>query len=198
VILAAGSSSRMGKPKALLNIGQTNFVSHICDSLNKSPFKPIWVVVGKSASEIQTQIQTTAKYNFIINPYPEKGQLFSLQLALDNIDEDSAGVLVVLVDHPLVDLRTYHLIYQKAVTHPDSIIIPVFNGKNGHPVYFGQRMFGNLKTAPLTKGARYTVEKNPHKVIRQVVNDNGVIMDIDTVNDYKKYVGSESNPTGKR
>jgi molybdenum cofactor cytidylyltransferase len=185
VILAAGYSRRMGKPKALLKIGSSIFHDSILEQLRTLPLDPLITVLGDAGAEIIKTSRAGPHHLFISNPQPGKGQLSSLQCALKVLPTDVRGCLLVLVDHPLVKAGTYQKIYHKAFEHPQKIIIPVYNNKGGHPVYFGRPFFTALLEAPLAKGARYVVEKNASDVIRLPVRDSAILIDIDTPEDYR-------------
>jgi molybdenum cofactor cytidylyltransferase len=184
VILAAGNSSRMGKPKALLTINDTTFLNSILSRVRISKYRNIIVVLGQHHELIKKSILSKGAYDVIRNQHPEQGQLSSLQLALHCIKEDMIGALVVLVDHPMVSEKTYQLISKMASKQPDSIIVPTFAGRKGHPVYFSRKFFDALLEAPLDQGARYVVTNNKSDVIYVPVNDAGIITDIDTPEQY--------------
>ena len=184
VILAAGYSSRMGQPKALLKIKHTNFHDAILEKLRTRPFDPLITIVGTSGPEIISSSRAGEQHIFITNPQADRGQLSSLQCALNRFAADVAGCLMVLVDHPLVKTETYGELYQRICEMPQRIIIPVYNNKGGHPVYFGRQYFDALLEAPLAKGARFVVEKYKDNVYRLPVQDAGVLIDIDTPADY--------------
>ena len=184
VILAAGDSSRMGQPKALLAYQGQTFLESIIENVQLAGVKQIFVITGQHDKQIREKIKNSGMWTYIINPYPEKGQLSSTQIALKNVPDNTTGILQILVDHPQVKLSTYTAIINKAVTSPDSIIIPSFNGKNGHPVYFGNKYFSELLSAPIDKGARVVVHQHKKEVIRISVTDSGILHDIDLPKDY--------------
>jgi molybdenum cofactor cytidylyltransferase len=188
VILAAGNSSRMGKPKALLKIGPLVFLETIFNLLGESKFDPIITVLGKDFKEIFQSIQKKRKILFLRNQFPEKGQLYSIQCGLKHVPGDVPGSLIVLVDHPLVSLTTYLTIHEAAQKYPYKIIIPVFEGKRGHPVYFSRKYFNDLLTAPLSEGARYVVQKYENSIMEMPVDDPGILVDIDTPEEYNQYL----------
>jgi len=188
VILAAGESKRMGKPKALLKIGPLVFLETIFNLLEEAKYDPLITVLGNDFKEIFQSVQKKRKILFLRNQFPEKGQLYSLHCGLKHIPGDSPGCLVVLVDHPLVSLTTYLSVFEAAQKFPYKIIIPVYEGKRGHPVYFGKKYFNDLLTAPLTEGARHVVQKYEKSVLELPVDDAGILVDIDTPEEYNEYL----------
>jgi molybdenum cofactor cytidylyltransferase len=188
ITLAAGDSERMGKPKALLKIGPLVFLETIFNLLEEAKYDPQIAVLGNDFKEIFQSLQKKRKILFLRNQFPEKGQLYSLQCGLKHVPGDVPGCLVVLVDHPLVSLTTYLSIHEAAQNFPYKIIIPVFEGKRGHPVYFGKKYFNDLLTAPLLEGARHVVQKNENGVLELPVDDPGVLVDIDTPEEYNQYL----------
>ncbi len=188
VILAAGDSRRMGKPKALLKIGQSVFLETIFNLLEEAKYDPLITVLGNDFKEIFQSIQKKRKILFLRNQFSEKGQLYSMQCGLKHVPGDVPGCLVVLVDHPLVSLTTYLSVYEAAQKFPYKIIIPVYEGKRGHPVYFGKKYFNNLLTAPLSEGARYVVQKYEKSILELPVDDAGILVDIDTPEEYNQYL----------
>ena len=188
IILAAGDSSRMGTPKSLLKIGQSNFHDTILERLTGCPFDPLITVIGKAGAEIIRNSRVGKNHLFVNNPQTEQGQLSSLQYAIRKLPDDVHGCLVALVDHPLVKKETYQQLYDLICVDPQRIIIPVYQQQGGHPVYFGRKYFKSLLKAPLSIGARSVVEKYSGEVFRWPVKDPGVRIDIDTPADYKTHV----------
>ena len=186
IILAAGESSRMGTPKALLPFKDSTFLESILLKVRKAKYNNIIIVLGQHYGRICRSIPIKQDHDVIRNPNPEKGQLSSLQLALKNVKDEAQGVLIVLVDHPLVSQVTYQIIYEHACAQPDAIIIPVYKNRKGHPVYFARKFFNALIQAPLNQGARYVVHNNKSSVVEIPVEDEGIIMDIDTREQYNK------------
>jgi molybdenum cofactor cytidylyltransferase len=192
VILTAGASSRMGVPKANLKIGDTSFLNSILSKINRNGFEPVFIVTGYHHQEISRSISPEGTYHILQNLNPEQGQLSSLQLVIRSLSETVTGLLVALVDHPLVQDDTYCKIYFAAKTHPDAIILPQYQGLSGHPVYFSRKFFSALLETPLQSGAREMVRKNQEAIIYLEVPDAGVIRDIDTPGDLITYRGDLS------
>jgi molybdenum cofactor cytidylyltransferase len=188
IILAAGESQRMGRPKALLKLGASVFLETIFQPLEESRFDPLITVLGDDFQKVYKSVKNKRKILFLRNIEPEKGQLSSFKCALEHIPNDVQGCLSVLVDHPLVTFPTYLSLHEAGLRMPERIIIPVYRGKRGHPVYWGKKFFDQLLKAPLDKGARYVVQRNEKAVYELAVEDEGVIIDIDTPEDYSFYL----------
>lgn len=192
VILAAGYSSRMDQPKALLQIDGVTFLESIIAKLNKIDIREIIIVLGDDSKKIQSQISMSDDLLIVENHQPEQGQLSSIKLAIRNMTPGINGFLLTLVDHPLVSQATYETIVKHSERDPNKIVIPVYNNKNGHPVYFGRDFSKDLLQAPLDEGARSVVRKYPDRIRRVDVQDSGILRDIDLPEDYEKYVAGGS------
>jgi len=190
VVLAAGLSKRIGRPKALLRYKKQSFLNHILINLQTAGINNIFVVLGQEFDRVKGSFSNKNPYIFIHNPHPEEGPLSSFKLALQKMPRETQGCLLVLVDHPLVTAETYRYIKYLGEKHQDAILIPVFKGQNGHPVYFGKKFFPQLLQAPLTEGARYVVHHNQQAIHKFETDDHGVIADIDTKDDFDLYINN--------
>jgi len=188
VILAAGDSVRMGEPKALLQLNGQSFIEIIITRLKDAGFEEIMVVAGIHYKNITQHLATERDIRLLNNTNPEQGQLSSLQLAIPELNTVTTGMLMVLVDHPLVTQASYRKFYESAHSHSSNIIVPVYNDKKGHPVYFSRLFFEPLLKAPLSEGARYVVRGNPDAVHLLHLEDPGILKDIDTPEEYERYI----------
>lgn len=185
-ILSAGLSTRMGRDKALLPLhkGET-FLSHIVKTIEKAEIFDIFVVISRD--EIKEKSQGL-KVKWIFNRNPEKGQLFSFQLCIKEIKKEKnpeiKGVLLVPVDHPFVEEETYKKLLNNE--QRDKIVVVTYHGKRGHPTYFPCRFFGDILEAPLDIGARYILRRREKETIEIGVEDQGILQDIDTLEDFNK------------
>jgi len=186
IILAAGNSRRMGSPKALLPFRNTSFIDHILQQVQKEGCRPIVPVLGKMAEAILKN-SAVHRFPYIINPAPDQGMLSSIKMGLGVLPPDAEGFLLILVDHPLVRQSTYHALLKAARVHPGYIIIPQFKQKHGHPVYFHRFFFKELLETPAAQSARTAVQNNKNRVYYLSVDDAGILKDIDTPQDFKKY-----------
>lgn len=188
VILAAGSSRRMGEPKALLKIGPSIFLEAIFKHMEEAKIDPLITVLGNDFHDVYQAISNKRNILFLHNKSPEKGQLYSFQFALKHVPVDVLGCLMVLVDHPMVTFPTYLSLMNAGQRMPDKIIVPVYEGKRGHPVFWGRKFFKDLSTAPLSQGARFVLQKNIESLHELEVDDDGIIADIDTPDEYNSFL----------
>lgn len=187
ILLAAGFSSRMGQPKALLDYKGSSFIDTILNNLHKSGCDPVISILGESGDMI---CNCTSVNNFEChsNPNPELGMLSSLKIAIRKLPSNCDGLILALVDHPAVKPETYTDLVTASLDNPNRIIIPNFYGRKGHPVFFGRPYFKQLLRAPEEEGARIVVREHPQDVLYLDVTDEGVVLDIDTQEEYEKLI----------
>ena len=189
VVLAAGESRRMGRPKALLPIEGQTFIERIVAALGQAGLEKIFVVLGHNAENMAQKI-AHLPVTVLINPDYPKGQLSSLQVALRYLraDEDCHGILVHLVDHPYIDPRLVKLLTARFLESGKLIVVPRFDGKRGHPVIFARSLFGELLHAPLEQGAKAVVNAHRAETLEIDTTDEGITLDIDTPELYRQHV----------
>lgn len=189
VILAAGESSRMGRPKALLPIDGKNFIEKIVDALSRSRIARTFVVLGHDAEEMRRKL-AHLPVTILINPDYKKGQLSSLQVAIRRLlrEEDCRGMLVHLVDHPYISASLVNLLIQRFEQEGKPIAVPRYHGKRGHPVIFARSLFHELLDAPQEQGAKAVVTAHRDETLEIETEDEGITLDIDTPELYREHV----------
>jgi CTP:molybdopterin cytidylyltransferase MocA len=183
IILAAGESTRIGSPKPFLTIGDKTFVEVIVECLNTAGVHNV-VVVFNHAHRNQLKEISLPDCSCIVNTRPDLGQLYSFQLALRALPSGTRAVLLCLVDHPCVRTETYRLLAAESAESPQKILIPTFRGRKGHPVVFPRLLFQELLHTPLGLGAHSVVQEHSDLVLLVPVRDEGVVLDIDTRQEY--------------
>lgn len=192
VVLSAGESSRMGRPKALLPIDGQTFIERIVAALKQSGIERIIVVLGFNAEEMRREIEHLP-VEILINPAYQQGQLSSLQVALRrlNSEEDCDAILVHLVDHPYLSAAVVNRMIDRYRESKNCIVIPKYRGKRGHPVLFDRTLFSELLSAPLDQGAKAVVNAHPDQTLEIDTEEVGVTLDIDTPELYRQHVKGE-------
>jgi molybdenum cofactor cytidylyltransferase len=194
VILAAGKSLRMGKPKMLLPWEDTTVLGKVVRVFSKGGISDIIVITGGDRELVEDEI-SRLKNDYPVrsefNPNYESGEMMSSVLVgLHSVTTESNAAFIGLGDQPQVEEITLEkLLDQRKAGH--GIIIPSYNNHRGHPILLDAYYIGKLITS------------NPHATMREFINvhqqeivyvDAGptVLMDLDTPEDYQQYV--KNNP----
>jgi molybdenum cofactor cytidylyltransferase len=191
IILAAGDSSRMGKPKALIDWHGRPLIEHVLATAREAGCSKLFAILGKDADAIKRGAKLDG-VTVLVNPHPEQGQVSSTRLGMENLDFSTDCCIVWPVDCPLVkatDVRALIDTYAKTRASLMRILMPVHNGQRGHPMLVGigfRQPFMELKEG---ETARKVIEDN-HTQVREVPSDNpGVLVDIDTPEEYRAALG---------
>lgn len=192
VVLSAGESSRMGRPKALLPIQGQKFIERIIRVIGQSRVGRTIVVLGHHADQLRGQIEHLP-VEVVINPDYRSGQLSSLQAAIRHISDDDRcdGMLVHLVDHPFIDVALVDALIESFFETKKMIVVPRYKGKRGHPVIFSRQLFGELLNAPFDQGAKAVVNAHRQETLEIEWPDEGITLDIDTPELYRQHVRGE-------
>ena len=190
VILSAGESSRMGSPKALLSYRGTTFLEHLVNLL-QGRVEPLLVVLGHGADRIRAAVRLPPQVRVLLNQDYRLGQLSSLQTAIRALEGSPvSGLLVVPVDHPAVEPEVVAALLDTFAAEQPEVLVPIFEGRRGHPVIFSLRLFAELLAAPLEEGARAVVRR--HTARELPINDAGILADIDDPESYRRLVTGSS------
>jgi len=181
VLLAAGSSTRMGQIKQLLPLSDGPVINYCLRSIIASGIKDIVVVMGKNSPELRAALHGFP-VRIAFNKAPHSAMADSVRTGLGHIQASATGVLVCLSDQPLVSVETFKGLKQLHREHPDKILIPVCNGKKGHPTLFPA---GILQEIVPDLTLRQIIIRDPGRVRYQYLADEGTILDMDTMEDYQ-------------
>jgi molybdenum cofactor cytidylyltransferase len=191
ILLAAGESRRMGSPKALLHYQGQTFIQRICTAFITAGVDELIVVLGARAEEIGHALPAHPALRSVVNSRYSQGQLSSLTVGIGALSPESEAAIVSLVDHPLVSRETITAVLDSFRAAPAPIVIASYQGKRGHPVLFSSRVYGEILAAPLDQGAKVIVRKDPARVREIPLDDPGILADIDTPEEYRRYVGNK-------
>src|SRR5271165_4557937 len=156
VILSGGASRRMGAPKALLPYQGRPFLEHLLEVTVHPKIGVRRVVLGAHAEPI-TQAITLQPNDVVINEDWEKGQLSSIQAALRSLPAGTDGILLCLIDHPLISAILVSDLIERFYATKTNIVVPLYEGRRGHPVIFSSALYDELLRAPQETGARSVV-----------------------------------------
>jgi molybdenum cofactor cytidylyltransferase len=186
VILAAGESRRMGRPKAFLPFRGSTFLSQIADVLSRR-CSPVIAVFGFDASNLIARAEA-AGVHAIENPQYERGMLTSLQAGLRSLPESTDSVLFTLVDHPAICAATIDALLES----PAPIAIPRFGGKRGHPVLIRRPIIDEYLAEAVSSKARDVIDRHAAEIDYIEVDDPGISDDIDDPALYEQLLAREA------
>lgn len=191
IILAAGSSTRMGKPKQLLLLNGRPLLEHVILGVAACEFSEIIAVVGHEAEQIQKAIPIKdPRFSWVVNPAYSSGQSSSLKSGMAHAGKHHDGIMVFLGDLPFILESTIQSIFLSGTkmlfeSGESFIIQPNYCGVMGHPVFFGNIARELFMPLHGDKGAKAIMENIPCRK-QFLVEDEGILFDIDTSEAYEK------------
>jgi molybdenum cofactor cytidylyltransferase len=171
----------MGRPKALLPLRGRTFLENILHAISLSSVQNTVVVVGHHRDEIGERFPSIP---LVFNPNYEQGMITSFQTGIRALPSGLTAAFLFLVDHPLVEPSTIDAMGRGA--DPNRIVLPVFEGRRGHPVLFGAAILAEILALPASQGANVVVRKDPARILEIPVSDAGILVDIDTPEEFEK------------
>jgi len=188
IILAAGDSTRMGYPKALLPLGDDRFITHILGILRSIGMPRPLMVLGRAAAIIQPLILDWPA-DIQINPDPDRGQLSSIQLALSHVGPGLDAGMIWPVDQPAVSEDLVRRLIHMFLDSGSLIACPECGGKRGHPAIFHRTLFHEFMEAPLEEGPKKILLLHRQETVAVPTAESGTIRDIDTPAEYQALTG---------
>ena len=189
VILSGGASSRMGSPKALLAYQGRPFLEHLLEVTLHPQIGPRRVVLGADAEPIAKAINLKAD-EIVINAEWEKGQLTSVQAAMRSLPAGTDGILLCLIDHPLISAVLIQELIERFYKSGKPIVLPIYEGRRGHPLIFAASLYDELLRAPLETGARAVVWAHSREVEEVRTNEEGCVLNLNDPDTMNKAFGS--------
>jgi molybdenum cofactor cytidylyltransferase len=206
-VLAAGKSTRMGRPKATLRLDDADtFLTRIIRTFQQAQVDDVVVVLGHEAQAILKSVeQSGLSPRFVVNEQFESGQLSSVLAGLRAIDRPGVNaMLMTLVDVPLVSAATVRAVLDRYRTTRAPVVRPVRGALHGHPVLIDRSLFDKLRAADPQRGAKPIIRAHVSAAGDVEVEDEGAFFDVDTPEDYRRVVepgtkpGDSGNNSGDR
>jgi molybdenum cofactor cytidylyltransferase len=177
VILSGGASRRMGSPKALVSYQGASFLEHLLSVTRHPAIGVRRVVLGPDANAISQQVALERK-EVVINTEWERGQLSSIRAALRSLPAGTEGMLLCPVDHPLVSGGLVNALIATFLDTRAPVVLPVFEGRRGHPVIFSAAVYDELLRAPLETGARAVVWAHNTEIQEIPTAEEGCVLNL--------------------
>jgi molybdenum cofactor cytidylyltransferase len=194
VVLAAGSSRRLGRPKQTLAFGPTTVLGATLDRVRAAPVDQRVVTIGGAAAGVRAQVDLD---EFDVVEVADHGQGCSASIvaAVDRVDRSAAGFVLVLGDQPRIEpdaiaaIATY---VAEQPTSPDAVITRYDDGL-GHPMWLGRRCFDDLRSLHGDKAVWKLLESGTIDVHELARDGHTVPLDVDTWDDYRTLCRAEGH-----
>jgi len=185
IVLAAGVSSRMGRPKALLDWGGKPLVVHQVEQLREAGVDEVIVVLGHRTDEIRRRLKD-ADCRVMSNPAYHAGRARSLQLGARAVNRDADAIVVVNVDQPRPASFYRDLI---AAHQPEAAATrPEFDGHHGHPVIVAGRLRSEMMAATEEKQGLAGVLREHLGELASFPSTDLCLLDVNTPDDYARAI----------
>jgi molybdenum cofactor cytidylyltransferase len=188
IVLAAGLSTRMGRPKMLLPWGETTVLGQVVCTLYNAGVAPVLVVTGAFQADVEATLQALLCPTIRVhNPHFEDGEmLHSLITGVNNLPGDLDAVLVALGDQPQIEIDVVKHILERFAQRRSRIIVPSYQMRRGHPWLVERSLWGEIASLTLPRTLRDFLSAHQEEIDYLVVNTSSVIQDLDTPEDYER------------
>jgi molybdenum cofactor cytidylyltransferase len=188
VVLAAGGSARMGRPKLALTLQGKSLLDMALAPVLAAGIRDVVVVTDENPSWIEERIPPNVR--IAVNPQSRKGIATSLQAGITAVSPHSQAILFSLGDQPFVTPEVYRTLIEHYRRHMKALTFPVFEGKRGNPALFDRRLWRALMALQGDEGGKQIIASLPAQEKEGVpVPCPGILLDIDTPEEYARMSG---------
>lgn len=181
VVLAAGSSRRMGNDNKLLSLWQGKpLLRHVVETALASQVDEVVVVTGHDAANVR-QVLSDLDVRFVHNPHYGEGLSTSLRAGVGAVNAELGGAAILLGDMPRLKTETLNALMARfAKGQGHDICVPRCHGRRGNPVIWPRAFYSDILAIAGDRGARVLLEQYTDRVVELVCEDTGVLVDVDT------------------
>jgi molybdenum cofactor cytidylyltransferase len=186
VVLAAGRSQRMGRPKMTLPWGNTTVIGRVVQVLELAGVDHIQVVTGGAHAEVESALQGSPA-RLIFNPrFSDSGMLASLQLGLAHLPEASEAALVVLGDQPQIQPEVVVALVARYHEDRPALVVPSYTMRRGHPWIVARSLWAEIQALGTSQTLRDLLHSQAEQIVYLPVDTDSILADLDTPGDYQR------------
>jgi molybdenum cofactor cytidylyltransferase len=189
IILAAGLSTRLGRPKLTVNVAGIPIISRVTRAALDSQLSHVILVTGVSNSGLLEAIGEMALDSRVVvatNPHPELGMSSSMQTGMRILEKDASGAMLILADQPFLTSSVINRLLEKFDKDPDRIVVASIRGRRSNPVIFPAALFSELEGTQGDVGGRYVLKRHENIVVEIEMGDHYDDEDLDTTEDLQR------------
>ena len=185
VVLAAGGSTRMGRPKALIpdGNGEETWLSRVVAACREGGCDPVLVVAGEDADAVGAEA-SRAGARVVENGAWARGRSTSIKAALPHLPAGARGLVLFPVDHPLAGSGVVAALREAQAGSPEGqVFLPVHGGRRGHPVLLAAALFPALAALGDDEPLRTVIHAPGRRIVEVPVEDEGILRNLDRPED---------------
>jgi molybdenum cofactor cytidylyltransferase len=185
LLLAGGESTRMGRPKALLEWGGETLIEYQIDELRQPPVELVVVVLGHRANDVRPFAEKL-ECEVIVNELWERGRASSLRMGARALPDDTRAIVILDVDSPRPRIVIQRLI-ENHIRASSMITVPTFDGRRGHPTILDGWLLPQLRQVrERSKGLRGLLEAHEGDVVEVPFDSEVVLLGFNTPQEYEQ------------
>ncbi len=193
IVLAAGQSRRMGKPKMALTWGETTVVGRVVSVLAHAGMEDILVVTGGAKREVEVALQNLRlPAGSILRPvhnqgYAEGEMLSSFQVGLSNLGVEVRAALIVLGDQPQIQEQVIQSVIDAYLDTSSPLVVPSYRMRRGHPWLIDRSLWPSALPLQPAQTLRDFLQIHASRIRYVVVETDTIFQDLDTRDDYRRF-----------
>jgi molybdenum cofactor cytidylyltransferase len=197
VVLAAGTSSRLGRPKQLLDLGGRLVLQRVLDAALASSLDEVVVVLGHAAEEVRAALSIAERVRIAMNPDYREGQATSLRAGLRALNHDSEAAVILLGDQPGIRPDAIDAVIDTWRSGAGPIVQASYLGRPAHPTLLAREVWTELEGLTGDEGARtFITAHRGQRTLTEV--GHAPPEDIDTEEDYRRAQSGQSSTGGHK
>jgi molybdenum cofactor cytidylyltransferase len=192
VVLAAGKSERMGRPKMSLPWGDTTVIGQVVGTLVQAGLGEVVVVTGGAnldVSQALARLPGDWPVRDIFNPAYAAGEMLSsIQAGIAALGAEARAALIALGDQPQIEVQVVHKVLQMYRDTGAALVIPSYQMRRGHPMLLDRTLWEELRAFQAPQTIRDLVKAHASQIAYVTVQSASILQDVDTPDDYRKYL----------